>query len=315
MKKLNKILFGSEGFSLGEVVVTAGLVAVVGLVSTHFIQRATKQQKDFSTRADAVISQLQVERFLEMDFADSLPSLNYLVQEAEKREGNCPVKNFWSISKNMSHESCRMEINLDEDGEEFYALVKSRGIKVNVSPAVFYNVNKQSLSFNQAKVKSFLSENGYDRDGLILKFQSPTYVPDQKISGIFHSYSMFMGVKKGGSIEGVDFKEVSFQDDMHHKCSTGIQDFDTFLRCLPQEGDSASIDVLPVKLIKYKLKHHDPERPELGLDLYRYSSKLLQGKLTYSSMKLGEKLERINLLRKSLSDPSFTINVIQKKVR
>lgn len=315
MRAFKKYFTSDSGFSLGEVVVAGGLIAVVGLVSTHFVQRATKQQKDFSTRADAVISQLQVERFLEMDFADSLPSLNYLVQKAETSEGNCPVKNFWAISKDMSHESCKMEIKLDTDGEEFYALVKSRGIKQNVSPSIFYNVSRQTLSINQSKVKSFLSANGYDRDGLILKFQSPSYVPDQKISGLVHSYSMFMGVSKEGTMKNIDFPEVSFEDDMHHDCDIVVENFDTFLRCLPQEGDSASLDVLPVKLVKYKLKHHDPSRPELGLDLYRYSSKLQAGKITFSSMKLGEKLEGIDLVRHSLSDPSFTINVTQKKIR
>lgn len=309
------VLKNEKGFTLAEVVIVGGITTVIALVGIQVTGQFSKSESTLIKKSDRVLSSKVSYGFLQEDLTFSFPSLSVLKKEAETVEGKCPTKNFWKLSLSTKHSECSLQVALDEDNEEFYIVKSKQEIGLNIHPSEFYTSSGSGVGFNPSKVSKFITDNEINPSGAFVKFESPVRLFDTDDS-IFSTYYKLQQTNGEGAFTDIDefeFNQQTLPISSGH-CTITPNNFDQFLRCLPAQGETATVNINLVEVIKYRIeKSPNSNKEEKSFNLLRMQLRLGDDGLYYTKQLIGTDIKSITFTRPSITKPNIQFNIDEYK--
>lgn len=295
-----------KGFSLAELMVTSGLVAILGVASVTYMKRMNVIQKDFNKKSENVISKNITFGFIAKDLVNSVPSMNFLDLEASKSSSICGAENFWTLTTEFSQKECDYSVKLDKPGKEFVIVARDNSPKVIFNPSEWYDISGHDLSMSANKVKNFRKANAMLNLNKVFKLEYPGIVSGTK-SG---SYSSAVVFDKSSNIEQVNLSDfdIDTKEPVNPYCSGKSKNVDEFLRCLPRQGESSSVSFYAVNVIKYYLEKNEDD--ESKFDIYRSRASIVNGKPVFNRIRLMTKIESLEFSRISAVRPDIKFDIV-----
>lgn len=307
---MKKPITYQKGFSLVEILIVSGIASMMTLATVNFFGGFEKLKKIFVEKADTVLSEKVAYAFLLKDLSYSSVSLNFLKVNATAETGNCPSSNFWTLSKDLQHSQCGVEFVLSDPRQEFYIIYQREAFILNINPEVFYKVNGSALNISFKNIKDYLDTNGVKRQNSVYKLESPTFIEDVN-TGLHYNYGMmtFAGGTQG--LNRLRFNnrklDAMIPFSKNQNCRKTSEDLDGFMRCLPRQGDSATVNLMPVEVVRYKLKKQEGSNL---FDLYRSRMRVnSRGEISFFELRVGEKIKQVTLKRQSITKPNVSFNI------
>ncbi len=279
---MKNIVKNNKGFSLIEVMVGVGLVAVVtvAVVATQIM--VSKDQVDLKNQLEQSIDQMLAERILFNDFNAVEPSYNNIVVNDDAGNNffdyfpDVPanaIKNTLSRTITMSATTVTKSMNIVSQD-------LSAGASMNYDPTAAYSIGPAPTDFNTAATLSFVSVNrnnwvtnvrpGFWINGMTLMLDTLAKMRPLLADGSLNMQvpprsPIFVGAVNGAVLEPVGEPFSSMLLKTQPDTGAAIPDADTFLRNVPSVGGGQSILRLrAVKVIQYVM---EPQK-DVAADCY-----------------------------------------------
>ncbi|MBC7420323.1 MAG: prepilin-type N-terminal cleavage/methylation domain-containing protein [Bdellovibrio sp.] len=285
LKKILSPIQKHNGFSLVEVAVALGLMAIVGVLVSQLTIGSSKTFTKLNDKIEVQIDKKLGEKILLKDLRVSSPSMNVLYVEDDDK------LNFFDYDPDESSVFYKSQtkksraLTLQKNGKsEFYLLVadESRGKGLFTDVITFFElgpspasmVQAASLSYRGLNFHNYISKNGpaMAEEGRLIAVDSSSIMP----SSNSQKAATFIG-RIAGKSSSIDLVKVSFPEKLFNYAIFNTlqaeyipQSFEDYLINLPPVGaNGSSVRLKAVKLIKYKL---DCQQTECVLLRYDFSS-------------------------------------------
>lgn len=325
-----KNLRSNLGFTVVEVVIGVGLMAMLTLMVVTTQLLVSKQQIEITRKLDDSIDTNLAERIIFMDLNGIEPSYNNLTFEDDIADGRGFFDYYPDVPSSILNSRETRELVLKLGGRtEFYALVNDSivGSLMIYDPVAAYNVGAAPANYNLSATLGFSSLNkdgwvanqrpGFWTNGRLLMLDTPARLRPTNASGIVDlkvipRSPVYVGVVQGQALNSVG-SSFNFINTRHPETNAVISTADSFLRTAPSIGGGQPIvRMRAVRLVRYFIEAYADERIK-GTPARLYKSNYDNGKWT-EPMLLVDSVQDVVFKRESVFKKMihFKINKITR---
>jgi type II secretory pathway pseudopilin PulG len=305
---MKKLINNQQGFSLVELMISAGLASMLIGGAMYFLGDNEKFQRLLGIKQDQTADQVLGRSIIYKDMRSSSPSFYFLSAEAdtynhadygEKGHSSCissseTSRPFWYTTDEVFCQGIHVELEEVGDKLEFYIVNQFNGSNSDIfSPEDFY----EGDDFKEEKLEDALTDAGWSTNGFF-KIQSSSPIMDEGEMKIY-----------GAIVSGADMEDLVGSGEEYNILEkfcdiTSIGTLDEFLRCLPGTG-LPRVKIIPVTKVKYEIV----ERIKKGIELKYLERTITRVGRPEAKAGLLEGLESVRFYRGNTASPSMSFAV------
>jgi len=275
LKKILNLLKAKNenGHSLVEVMVGAGLIGIISLITTQLSTNINKSVKSIEAKSETLIDDTFAIQTLRKDLLLSGPSFNFLQQQASwftlnNTTRSCTPQNtttplFWAIQQADNCDGVQVTLSanndcfdiLTKDDSKFYDTnadeTRSRGVFFD-TPSSYYKVSAGKPAFDQPSLQAALTHRAIGNIGQLLKINAMS----TKVTSLGNQeYGVLFGIIKSTQYSLYSSPTLLVKTPDYSSCTySKPHSLNKFFRCLPANGSESNIFITPAKYVRYCLK-------------------------------------------------------------